>query len=699
MAPTKRRSTRQAATRKRSIYLDPETDDDFEADSEDDFQPEPQAEVAQQEPARKKRKTAHRKPQTRSKAAKTKQTSLKRVLKIGKPLKPRSDIVKKTVFDGPSDHKIPRWTDLPIDILRQIFIYAATPFHDYTRECSVNASWLMGSARTCRAFAAPALEAYYSSPAFYNDHHPHHFLDLLQMPNDKRFMNYNVKVQSLYMDVRTLKPTFDLCQLLSEMPQLQHMELLHPQYMPPYRPMKSHRCTVPTRDVVRTMEASDIRLRSWRWSREMMPEKQPLDLYSALSTVHTSHAFAYLKRLVVTGFNVEDSLEPQQPAPDDASQETALIPGLATSIAQLPSLTDLTFISCDAIMEKFLQRLPTNLQRLELSNCLEITSDMLRDFFNTSGLQLRELVLNNNAALNLSFTQSLKDKCPRLEVLKLDLHYYSEKFVVNDAEALYDELLPEDEIPTWPTTLQHLEIVHAQKWSPEAAQNLFRSLIDSAEDLSRLRTLIIQAHINIPWRDRVGFRDQWIERLRRVYLRSYEDPSPNLGSLKQFRLSQPPRNKDPLPSSSVDELAREVSDDDMPIRSRKVLHVQASPHHPSGDTEYYSDSESAAPSSKQPMRRSKRVAENQILTRSKTTTPSPESDSESDDESDEGDAAWQQTAEKFIQGLCDVVKIVIDNQRPRETVWTEGDFLDSEVSGDDDWQEGADDDQEEAYAW
>lgn len=342
-------------------------------------------------------------------------------------------------------------------------------------------------------------------------------------------------------------------------------------------------------------------------------------------------------------------------------------------------------------MEKFLQRLPQTLQRLELSNCLEITSDMMRAFFNTSGAQLKELVLNHNAALNLSFLQALKVSCPRLEVLKVDLHYYSERFTINDATALYDELLPEADVPTWPSTLRHLEIVHAQKWSPESAQNLFRSLIDSAPELLDLRCLVLHAHINIPWRDRVGFRDQWIERLRRVYLRRETEPAKYLGSIRQYRLWKQAQGLDN--AESMDELGQDHANNAARV-TRTLSHVQVSAHNPSGDTEAYSDSDvPLAPSQRQP-RRSKRVAETQVSQASKSTTPAPESEEEEDSEEE----VWRKQPEKFIQGLCHEVDIRIDNQRPRENQWTEGDFLDSEVSGDEDWHEGAEF-EEESYAW
>ncbi|EME86859.1 uncharacterized protein MYCFIDRAFT_131738 [Pseudocercospora fijiensis CIRAD86] len=672
MAPaTKRRSTRQSASRKRSIYYEPDTDeDDFEASgrSEEDFAPD--TEVVQ-EPVPKKRKvTRKRKPQTRSKAAaRTKQTTLVRAFRIGKARRAQSAPVKKG-FEGPSDGNIPNWKALPEEVLKQIFIYASLPVDEFSRDASANATWLLKTARSiCRAFGLAALEALYQSPPMLNTYHPHQLLDLLQMPREERYINYNVKVHRLNMDVRTVayaasgRPSLHLPQLVSQLPQLQHMEILHPRYYPPFRPVKVQKWTFSPTDLIKAFESCGTRLRTWRWSRDTIPRNDPIELYKTMSTAHESVVFAYLKRLVVTGFNVDDSFEPSTTETNaEGEAQQAPPPGLATSIAKLPSLVDLTFISCDTIMEKFLQRLPTNLERLELTNCLEITSEMMRDFFKTSGSHLKELVLNHNAALNLSFTTSLKELCPRLEVLKVDLHYYSEKDSVNDAEALYDELLPESDIPSWPSTLRHLEIIHAQKWSPEAAQNLFRSLVDNAPELLQLRTLIIHAHINIPWRDRAGFRDQWIERLGRVYLRRNGSPNENLGSIRQ-----------------------------------RAVAVQAPAYQSTGDTQRYSDSEveHETPCKRQP-RRSRRVAESQASVMDKTATPSPESDSESADRSEV--EAWRRRAEKFIQGLCTAVDIRIDNQRPRENQWTEGDFMDDELSGDEDWNEDAEE-EDDGYAW
>jgi hypothetical protein len=59
---------------------------------------------------------------------------------------------------------------------------------------------------------------------------------------------------------------------------------------------------------------------------------------------------------------------------------------------------------------------------------------------------------------------------------------------------------------------------------------------------------------------------------------------------------------------------------------------------------------------------------------------------------------WRITPERFIQGMCTVVDVRIDNQRPREEQFNESHFLDSEASGDEEWTEGAEVN-EDGYAW
>lgn len=702
MARTKRRSSRQAASRKRLKYLEPDTDDDYDYPSEDGFGPQTDLKPvlpSSEKPRRHGTRAAI--PQTRSKAiSKSKKPARRPRLKpIGAPRKLnrrwRDGIDNTPVykeFSGPSDRKIPAWTSLPLEILRQIFVYGSLPLLEQTGTASGNATWLIKAARTCKAFALPALEAYYYAPPVHSELEPHHLLELMRLPKTSRYIDYNIKVKRLSLDVRRLaykahnRPIFDLSQMVEELPQLQHLEIQHPKDSPPFRPLDVPSWYYP-KTLFQAFEQIGHRLKTWRWSRDMISTRDPVDMYNDLAKVHSGRAFEYLKHLIVCGFDFNNSAEPQ---PEDGSD--TVLPGLATSIAVLPNLNDLTFISCDIVMESFLQRIPQHLQRLELTNCLEVTSDILKQYLITSGTHLRELRLDHNTSLNLAFLTGLKANCPKLQILKMDLRYYSERVNSNDAEPLYDELLTAQDIPTWPATLRHIELVHLQRWSADAAQNLFRSLVDSAADLPDLRFLVLQAHINIAWRDRVGFRDQWIKCLQRVYLRKHEPPKPYLGSIRQFKLYKQAKAAGRVLPSNVDDIRGGFDSEDGVETGHKISHILISPcKSHEGDTDIVSDS---SPNPRRTMRRSGRLAESQAS----KSGPSPPSETEPESAEDDSDD-WRRQREKHVQGLCEVVDIRIDNQRPRESQWTEGDFLDSEASGDEDWHEGADSDADDGYAW
>lgn len=319
MAGSKRRSTRQVA--KRSIYVEPETDDeDFEFEygrqrsvEDNEYHTDPLP------PAPKRQKTSTRtKPQTRSRAKGT-QSSLKSAFKIGKPRKPNSKSLHEEkeedkAFSGPSDGKIPDWKSLPISIVRDIFTYATLPADQGIARS--NTTWLFHSARICRAFMQPALEAFYQSPALHASQHMHDFLRLLKEPDETRCMNYNVKVMRLDLDVCALayaapgKHTFDLSDLMRQLPQMQHMEIHHADHVAPFRPVKVGRWTFNPMVLFQAMENSNIRLKTWRWSRNLISNDSFSDLYGMMANAHGRKVFAGLQRLVVCGFNVSDSSEP-----------------------------------------------------------------------------------------------------------------------------------------------------------------------------------------------------------------------------------------------------------------------------------------------------------------------------------------------------------------------------------------------------
>lgn len=404
-----------------------------------------------------------------------------------------------------------------------------------------------------------------------------------------------------------------------------------------------------------------------------------------MASVHEGKAFQTLESLSICGFDVDDSPPAIHPG-EDGKDDVVL--DMPWAVSKLPIVKDLSFTSCNIVRDDFLMRLPPNLERLELVNCWKVDSNMLSEYLNQKGSHLKELVLNHNITLNLAFLKTLATSCPRLENLSVNGHYYSERVSVSDADPEYDELLTASDVPTWPTTLRHLSLEQLSRWSQAAGTNFFRSLVDSASSLLDLRYVKIIAHIDIPWRDRAGFRDMWVARMRRVYLQRSPPPSQYHGSKREFELWKEVSTK--YDGRKVPQLEIEAA-----MNPNRLSHVRVSPHKPTGDTDAYDSEVLSTPVQRAPpTRRSTRVKHSQPSTEPESVSDG-DSDSAPDEEEEDGDAA-----PLFVQGLCNVVDVAIDNQRPRETIFTEGDFLDSERSGDEDWNEDADIEFEDnRHAW
>jgi len=504
-------------------------------------------------------------------------------------------------------------------------------------------------------------------------------------------MNYKVKIKRLELGIRAFvdrkddAATLDLGSLVTELPNLNEISIFSLQDAPPYRRHGLPRWRYPT-SLYDSLDVNDRKLKSWRWNHLFIREArgvgsvEPLFEYMRATHLRPSfQALQHLELLEYPAFNRN-----QNPHVD----QHALQVEMAGIINLLPNLKSLEMISCDMTQLGFAENLTQSLTRLRIANSSELESDVLHAYLSKQGsCQLEELILDHNFRLDLAFLPTLGQTCPHLKVLKMDLHYYSQHHAVNDAEPRYLYLLGADEHPTWPETIQEIELVHLQKWSNEGAENLFKSLIDSAEQLPNLRKLVLQAHINISWRDRVAFREQWIERLGRVFLNKSR-PDPHLASFKAWRRYNGIRDKLPADIPPTPQGARRLS--------RVEVNVQK-------DMEKAQRRASDSGSSSN--RRSKRIAETEAaaaaaaaattLRRSGSITDAI-SISEANSPATSGD--WRSTAEHYIQGLCDVVDIRIDNQRPREEQFNENDFLDSEESGDEDWNEG-DEMPDEGYAW
>lgn len=553
---------------------------------------------------------------------------------IGQPLKKRVRIDASEEIFLTSG-VIPPWATLPYHILFDIFLRASYPLVDeQLMQRTKSSKWLLDMALLCRQFLEPALAALYYSPPLVPAPRSFELLNLLSKPQESLSINYAAKVKELHVDAESVL-------LYKNGPQLGWFDLCE------------LIARVPRVHTMRLFHKDDfiigIPVHLIKPSKWVYPER----LLSAID-----EAGIVLRRWDWNGRFMEDAddilafmLEKHQRAAfqrlrhlrlvhvDDRTREhpPSLETCLVAVIEQLPRLEHLEFIECSLVGKHSLPHLPSTLRSLTLTNCNRIFSPGIGAYLKSRGQQLRQLSLSHNRHLNMSFITHLGEHCPNLERFKMDvsLHDWSS---FHDNELHFKELLSDSEVPMWPETLQDIELIQLTKLSETAMESLFMSLVEAAPRLRDLRCLTISAILKIGWRDRATFRERWIHRLETTFLRRSAPPDPNLRSLR----------KRPLHSNQSvigGELARPSS----------------------------AGSEPSTPSKRQ----SVRLAQ---LKDSLSRSPSPSPN------------------EDIRQGMCDVVNIRIDNQRPTETQFNEGDFLDDELSGDEDWA-GDDWEPPDRHAW
>lgn len=484
-------------------------------------------------------------------------------------------------------------------------------------------------------------------------------------------MPYAAKIKTIIVDANhTLKYTvtglgrIDLAELLSSMPQLTTVNIIEESDIPPYRIMRPGKGWTYPSDLFSNMSESAVRLRSWHWNAQMIkrPNRtEPMFLPEFASFVvraHESRALQQLTELSISHLALYERKMKGKDEPDDVRES---MPGshLSALLAPLKSLRRLSLISCSAFevdMHPILQALPLELESLTISNTQGIYSLPLALFLKDHGRHLKELILDHNQMLDLSFLAQLKQSCPQLRLLHMDLTFYNAVGSYKDKDPLFDALLLPEDPPTWPSTLQVLELYNLRQWGSDAVQSFFASLINAASDLPDLRVLVIKAILSMSWRDRAEFRDTWIGRLRKTFLRRSNPPSWQFASKRVFRnASQEMRGSNRTANISPN------SD-----RQPKDAHGHERQSQANGNT-----------------RRSQRIKDNEVERAArKRSTESPETDASV---VSLPQSSWKVPMNTDVQGSCEVVDINIDNFRPAERQYNEADFVDSEPE-DDEWR-------------
>ncbi|KAJ5390884.1 uncharacterized protein N7496_001952 [Penicillium cataractarum] len=555
---------------------------------------------------------------------------------LGQPLKKRTRIdVSEEV--SLTSGVIPPWSTLPYHVLFDIFLRASHPLVDeQLMQRTKSTKWLLDMALLCRQFLEPALAALYYSPPLIPASKSFELLWLLSKPQESLSINYAVKVKELHVDAESVL-------LYKTGPQLGWFDLC------------DLIATVPRVHTMRLFHKDDSIVGVPAYSLPVSKWLYPERLFSSIDENGVA-----LRKWDWNGRFIADietllpfMLEKHQRAAfqqlkhlrlvhvncSGRTQEeiAALEPCLVAALRQLPRLEHLEFIECGIVGQFGLPYLPSNLRSLTLTNCHRVFSPNLEAYLESHGRQLRELSLSHNRHLKMTFSTRLAEYCPNLERFKMDvsMHDWSS---YRDSSLHFDELLTSSEVPTWPETLREIELIQLTKLSETTVEGFFMSLVNAAPRLRDLRRLTITAILKIGWRDRATFRERWIRRLQTTFLRRSAPPDPNLRSLR----------KRPLYASQ-------------PLADGESARPNSA------------GSEPSTPSKRQ----SVRLAQ---LKDSLSRSPSPA------------------PHEEIQRGMCNYVKIRIDNQRPTETQFNEADFLDDELSGDEDWA-GDDWEPPQRHAW
>lgn len=622
---------------------------------------------------------------------------------------PSKDIVDEATLENLTVS--PWWRALPYHVWLCVFSYVATPIRnpasridDFTEAIDS----LLSGARVCKDTAEPALAALYRCPPFDRAHTKSpqtsfvQFLQTLARDPSETLIRYRPKIEILRIDVDAFLTKkiggqqLRLKQVLKHLPRLASLELYHPADDPPYRDLDTHlRWRFDKDDLFEGLEptledeysdggrSTTTALRSWRWNSRLTPPTLSLD---RLSEIHALPSFQRLRKLAYVNYQLPSTTKlsararQSQYAQDSDKQAIA---HLAASISALPDLRHLVIESSTLANGTLLERLPKTLTHLELVNCWEITSEDLSAFLVSHGNSLVQLTLKHCQSMSLGFLPVLGTSCPNLKHLEVDLSYFRHHESYADNKPEYATLLGVDDVPTWPSSIQSIEIINMRNWSREAAEMFFDSLMKNAKFLPNLRRLEFKVILNIEWRQRQEMRQALADQMTQVFKRKSSPPK-NIRSLRQYRELKKLKSSDqPLASK-------------FPRQSTRVMdHLESAQKTPNKDDA--STPSRVEPSKPRPIKRSLRLSK---------ATPTFDADDEDSSEDElslghtrpprrEGRTATAKEAglrgSRFIHGLCDVVDIQVDNQRPAERQFDMEDFLDSPEESDPEWNSDEDD--------
>ncbi|KAI1205069.1 uncharacterized protein F4807DRAFT_444462 [Annulohypoxylon truncatum] len=711
------RSTRSTqpnvATRFRALSLSPSSDEYMDGDYSDSASiPAPRTSTAT-----RKRKNNHddhpQSPQKSQRRTRAQTTAKASQTKTISPRTPNSVAATPSASKSTTPSSYPPWTTLPYLVLLCVFDKVAAPIRDPTsrrEDVSEAVNTLLLAARTCTKFTEPALAALYRCPPFY---HPwrytkdpftsmSQFITTLNMDPRDTMIKYRPKIETLLIEVGstvTPKHQTNYLRLQHAIPflkSLSRVELYHGSDEPPYRKLDENiRFKCNADDTLRMLagskqhEVMPRELKSWRWNSRLTDDTLSLE---KLGKFHLHSSFASLQKVAFVNYQIASwGLPKKAQVTEEMERKNHLkMVQLSACISALPNLQHLVLESSTLVTGSLLSRLPATLEHLELINCWEVVADDLANFLLTHGHHLRSLTINHCQSLSLAFLPVLRSACPNLERLYMDLSYFRHHEHYADNKPEYDTLLAEDQVPTWPASIQSIEILHMRKWDFKAAEMFFRSLVQSAPDVPNLRRIAFRVALDIGWRQRQELREFWVEKMVGVFKRKMKSPKDHK------TLSLPPTESD------VQDLKELRGTGPLPTpkrRSTRIANIAPTPTSSEGETSYLSKAQLARASAIS--KELQRLRGSGLLLKERLLRENDADDEDSEDElaADHSDQSGLNRKvrkvskrlpndDEYIHGMCDVVDIQVDNHRPMERHFDMEDFLDSEDESDEEWDGG-----------
>ena len=676
-----------------------------------------------------------------------------------------SQPLRKSVTHTPVSFNHPPWQTLPYHILRQIFGYASYPLYESALRPSQSIYWLLDTSRLCRTFHEAAIAALVLSPPLYPAYRARDLLRILKKSQDTLSLNYQTKIQHLDVEVKHLlikKRPIDLPEIIKRSPLLKDLRLYHKDdeagatlwSRPSAKSLKWDYDPA----IFDALDQNNIVLRNFEWNGRFPSSNKVVE---DMAQWHKRPAFQKLESLTLVNLSTSEKELEQE----EGKYETILM----EAVAMLPSVKRLTFKNCTIVNDRLIRLLSIGLQSLTMVDCVSLTSAELGAFLFEKGNSIAELVLDSNQSLNMAFTDNLAACCPHLQTFKMDLTYHDAS-AYHDVEPYFDELLPTGP-PSWPSSLQTIDLAQLRSWDMSAADGFLQSLANAAPDLPNLRFLSLKAILKSGWRDRADLRKKWKDRLEKIFLREWHAPEDNRTVKLQGIVDGSTQLGDTAMSMNgemhvKEDRARSFSREASTSAMFPNLTLTAEPSsRPSTSSSNDSDQNGHRKSLRIPvvsaqkeeqLRREAEIAaaeEEKALARKEAFAAAKRAVLEKQKEEERVAAIAQKEAEKaarreertfekegrlrlrsrfvtgerkaeaststsastivdaqekddqkleheddvpFVQGLCTTVLFRVDDQRPADAQFNEGDFVDEEMSGDEDWN-GVDVDFEEEW--